>query len=164
MAELEKAAIEMGVEASKAEDYAYSFIFVHLPKGEKPKKAAKKRVAVTTSKKKAETPKPALKSVYSWKNKIPVADLQPIVMHCQHYSKKIESPTLISIKGTGPGSVQVEAQTGEYLIFDDQGYPVFIMNPTSFARKCNEGTTVAQQEFLKHQEKENAELKVKVQN
>ncbi len=163
LAKLEQAATAMGVDPDKAEDYAYSFIFVHLPKGEKKKKTTQAAAVKPTPKNQPATPKPTLKSVFSWKNKVPVENLQPIVMHCQHYIKKIESPTLVSLKGTGSASIQVKAQTGEYLIFDDQGYPVFIMNPTSFAKKCNEGTTVDQHEKLKHKQEENVGLKQKIQ-
>lgn len=165
LAKLEQAAVKMGVEAAKAEDYAYSFIFVHLPKGEKSKKKpeAKAPVAKPTPEKPSNTPKSVLKSAFSWKNKVSVANLQPIVMHCQHYIKKIVTPTLVSLKGTGSASIQVEAQAGEYLIFDDNGYPVFIMNPTSFTKKCNEGTTVDQHKELKHKEKENKALQQRIQ-
>lgn len=165
LAKLEQAAVEMGVEAAKAEDYAYSFIFVHLPKGEKSKKKpeAKAPVAKSTPEKPSDTPKSVLKSAFSWKNKVSVANLQPIVMHCQHYIKKIDAPTLVSLKGTGSASIQVQAQAGEYLIFDDKGYPVFIMNPTSFTKKCNEGTTVDQHKELKHKEEENKALQKQIQ-
>lgn len=171
MSELEKAAAQMGVPEDKVENYAYAYIFTHLPKGEsvnpktKPTPVETKKIdppmeAPTT---KTTAPKVEKKaSAFSWKKKVAIEKLKPIVLHCQHYVKTIGSPTLVSLKGSGNSSVQVTAQKGEYLILDDQGYPVFIMNPSSFNKKCNEGTTVDQHKELQHQTEANKALKTKI--
>lgn len=90
------------------------------------------------SKKKSKS-KPA---AYSWKKAVPVSGLKPVVLHCQHYHLAVKEPTYVSLKGTGNASRKVKAKPGEHIIFDDKGHPVFIMNASSFARKCTEQSTV----------------------
>lgn len=96
---------------------------------------------------------------HSWKAKTPIKNLQPVVLHCQHYQKAVTKPMTIGIKGTGNRTVTVTANPGDHLIFDDQGHLVFVMNAASFARKCTEKTSIAEHIEDKH---EPAEKKVTV--
>uniref|UniRef100_UPI0024A9137D zeta toxin family protein n=1 Tax=Phaeodactylibacter xiamenensis TaxID=1524460 RepID=UPI0024A9137D len=89
-------------------------------------------------------------SAYSWKKAVPVSELQPVVLHCQHYHVTVKEPTEVSLKGTGNASRKVTAKPGEHIIFDDKGHPVFVMNAASFARKCTEQSTVEQHKEEKH--------------
>ncbi|WP_282782237.1 zeta toxin family protein [Phaeodactylibacter xiamenensis] len=89
-------------------------------------------------------------AAYSWKKAVPVAELQPVVLHCQHYHVTVKEPTEVSLKGTGNASRKVTAKPGEHIIFDDKGYPVFVMNASSFSRKCTEQSTVEKNKEDKH--------------
>jgi cell division septation protein DedD len=109
--------------------------------------AAKKTAPKKSASKKTSTP---AKPSYSWKESTPVSELQPIVLHCQHYHVTVKEPTEVSLKGTGNASRKVTAKPGEHIIFDDKGHPVFVMNAANFARKCNEQSTVEQHKEEKH--------------
>jgi hypothetical protein len=56
----------------------------------------------------------------------------------------------VGIKGTGNRTNNVTAKPGEHLIFDDKGKLVFIMDAASFARKCNDQSTVDEHVEEKH--------------
>ena len=92
----------------------------------KPKKPSKKKTPA----------QPA--SAYSWKKKVPVSELKPIQLTCRHYHLPVTKETRVSLKRTGASSVVVTARPGDHLIFDDQGYLVFVMEGKSFERKCAE--------------------------
>lgn len=89
-------------------------------------------------------------SAYSWKKAVPLSELQPVVLHCQHYHVAVKELTEVSLKGTGNASRKVKAKPGEHIIFDDKGHPVFVMNAASFARKCTEQSTVENHKDEKH--------------
>lgn len=97
--------------------------------------------------KKQEASKP---TAYSWKKAVPVGELKPVVLHCQHYHLPVSEATELKIKGTGNRSVSVTAKPGEHIIFDDKGFPVFVMNAASFNRKCTEASSVAEHIEEKH--------------
>lgn len=117
---------------AQARSYLDDWMNKHIPKGK-----------VEESKPKTKVEAPAAKSAYSWKQKVVVSNLKPISINCQHYVIKVEKETLVSLKGTGSASIQVKAQAGEYLIFDDKGYLVYVMEPKSFAAKCTLNKTLA---------------------
>ena len=107
---------------------------------------------VSTSDQAAKSKKAAKpKALYSWKEATPLSEMQPIVLHCQHYHIEVKEETPVSIKGAGNRSNSISAKPGEHLIFDDSGKLVFIMDAASFARKCNEPVTVEQHIETKHQ-------------
>ncbi len=87
---------------------------------------------------------------YSWKKASDVSSLKPITLHCQHYHLLVKESVEVSLKGTGNASRKVTAKPGEHIIFDDQGYPVYIMNASSFAKKCNEERSVAEHKAKLH--------------
>lgn len=131
-------------------DWVASYIMKHIPAGEK-QKAAKPE-----PKPEPKTEPAAEKPVYSWKKKTDIGTLKPIVLHCQHYTLEVKEDTLVRLKGTGDGSITVTAKKGEHLIFDDDGYLVFIMIPASFKDKCNENITLDEHFAKYHQKKEEA--------
>ena len=100
---------------------------------------------------------------YSWRKKEDVKTLAPVVLHCQHYSLKVEKDISVRLKGNGNESIEVMVKTGEYLIFDDKGYLVFVMNANSFQRKCNENTSLENHEALKHKAAKTEQLEKEVQ-
>lgn len=87
---------------------------------------------------------------YSWRTPTDTKKLTPILNHCQEYAMELEEDMVVQLKGTGQQSIEVTAKKGEYLIFDDKGHLVFVMNPTSFKRKCIENTTVEDHKKTKH--------------
>ncbi|MEL6660678.1 MAG: hypothetical protein AAFR36_29705, partial [Bacteroidota bacterium] len=76
-------------------------------------------------------------TVYSWRKKTDVAQLSPVQIKCQHYHLKVEKPTKVSLKRTGKSSMVVTAQVGDHIIFDNEGYAVYIMEGNSFSKKCS---------------------------
>lgn len=87
---------------------------------------------------------------HTWKKTTPLDQLEPVVLHCQHYQITVKEPIVVGIKGSGNATQKVNVKPGEHLIFDEQGYLVFIMNADSFARKCTEKTTIKEHEAKKH--------------
>ncbi|MCI4650872.1 hypothetical protein [Phaeodactylibacter sp.] len=130
------------LERLESEGYTFEMDMGGMPTDLKKKPA--------TDKKKPAPKKKAKPDTYSWKKAVPVAELQPVVLHCQHYHVTVKEPTEVSLKGTGNASRKVTAKPGEHIIFDDKGHPVFIMNAASFARKCTEQSTVEKHKEDKH--------------
>ncbi|MGH1437855.1 MAG: hypothetical protein ACRBG0_25680 [Lewinella sp.] len=96
------------------------------------KKATPAKTATT-----AKTSPPANNTPeYSWQKKTDLAALQAVNMSCQHYHLKIDQPTKVSLKRTGKTAMVVTAQPGDHIIFDHEGYAVYIMEAGSFAKKC----------------------------
>lgn len=75
-------------------------------------------------------------ATYSWRKKTDVGLLSPVQIKCRHYHFRVEKPTKVSLKRSGKSSMVVTAQAGDHIIFDEQGYAVYIMEAASFARKC----------------------------
>jgi hypothetical protein len=73
---------------------------------------------------------------YSWQKKADLSKLQAVNINCQHYHLKIEKATKVSLKRTGKTAMVVTAQPGDHIIFDHEGYAVYIMEAGSFAKKC----------------------------
>ncbi len=116
-------------------DYADGYLYNHIPKGEKKKEPIKKKAPV---KKKEAAPKreEEKKPEFSWRKAVPITKLKPVVIDCQHYYIEVEKEMTVQLKGDGKASINVKAIQGEYLIFDEGGYLVFVMNKTSFQKKC----------------------------
>lgn len=85
------------------------------------------------AKPKSSTTKP---SAFSWKKKADLSNFSPITLHCQHYHLPVTEDTRVSLKKTGNTSVVVTAKPGDHIIFDDEGYAVFVMEGRSFKKKC----------------------------
>ena len=156
---LGKHAIEMGVPEKDAVEYADAYLGVHLPKGST---TGKSDTPKTVKKNQPTKPVPPVVS-YSWRKKEEVGKLSPVVLHCQHYSLKVEKDISVRLKGNGNESIEVMVKTGEYLIFDDKGYLVFVMNANSFQRKCNKNTSLENQEALKHKAAKTEQLEKEIQ-
>jgi hypothetical protein len=85
--------------------------------------------------------------LYSWKKKTDLSKLQAVSINCQHYHLKVEKATKVSLKRTGKAAMVVTAQPGDHIIFDHEGYVVYIMEAGSFAKKCT--TTAVKQPVAK---------------
>lgn len=121
----------------QAINYLAAWLEVHIAKGTATKPTSKK-----TKSSKAPTATSTPKILFDWKKKVEVSGLKPVAIKCQHYSLKVEKETKVKLKGSGNESIEVTAMPGEYLIFDDKGYLVFIMEAKSFATKCALNKTV----------------------
>lgn len=110
------------------------------------------------------TKKPAPNRVvaHAWKKKANLTDLEPVVIHCQHYHLKVDEEMEVGVKGKGSGTRKVTALPGEHLIFDDKGFLVYVMDAGSFARKCILRTTVKEHEEKLHQGDQVKELEEKI--
>ncbi|WP_020539308.1 hypothetical protein [Lewinella cohaerens] len=109
-------------------------------------KTEQKKAAVP---KKAQTSSSPTKNIplYSWQKKTDLSKLQAVNINCQHYHLKIEKATKVSLKRTGKSAMVVTARPGDHIIFDHEGYAVYIMEAGSFAKKCT--TTAAKQPVAK---------------
>ena len=96
-------------------------------------------------------PSAGTKPSFSWRTAADTSKLMPILNHCQEYALKVDKDLPVQLKGTGKESITVTAQKGEYLIFDDKGHLVYVMNAASFKRKCIENTTLEKHLRDKHQ-------------
>ncbi|WP_421947107.1 zeta toxin family protein [Phaeodactylibacter xiamenensis] len=96
-------------------------------------------------------PSAGTKPSFSWRTAADTSKLMPILNHCQEYALKVDKDLPVQLKGTGKESITVTAQKGEYLIFDDKGHLVYVMNAASFKRKCIENTTLEKHLKEKHQ-------------
>lgn len=121
------------LEVKNASDYADGYLYNHIPKGEKQKEEKKKKPVQD----KSEVPKrEGQKAEFSWRKAVPVEKLKPVVIDCQHYYIEVQKEMTVQLKGDGQASINVKATPGEYLIFDEGGYLVFVMNKASFQKKC----------------------------
>lgn len=123
---------ELGV--TNPSDYADGFLYNHISKGEKKKEPVKK--IAPARKKEVATKTEAVKPEFSWRKSVPVEKLKPVVIDYQHYYKEVTKEMTVQLKGDGKESMNVKAIPGEYLIFNDGGYLVYVMNKTSFEKKC----------------------------
>lgn len=154
-----------------AKSYTTAYINNHLRKGEKAKKTT------GTTAKKEPVPKPAAKTdaalekaTYSWKKATAKADLTPIVNHCQQYALEVKETTVVELLGDDKKkSYTVTANPGDYLIFNQSGYLVYVMLQKSFQKDCVYNTTIADHEAKLHRSDEvekletsNAQLKEEV--
>ncbi|KGE86430.1 MAG: zeta toxin family protein [Phaeodactylibacter xiamenensis] len=96
-------------------------------------------------------PSAGTKPSFSWRTAADTSKLMPMLNHCQEYALKVDKDLPVQLKGTGKESITVTAQKGEYLIFDDKGHLVYVMNANSFKRKCIENTTLEKHLKEKHQ-------------
>ncbi|WP_421948028.1 zeta toxin family protein [Phaeodactylibacter xiamenensis] len=96
-------------------------------------------------------PSAGTKPSFSWRTAADTSKLMPMLNHCQEYALKVDKDLPVQLKGTGKESITVTAQKGEYLIFDDKGHLVYVMNAASFKRKCIENTTLEKHLKEKHQ-------------
>lgn len=76
------------------------------------------------------------KAKYSWKYKTSLAGMEPISVQTQFYHKAVERDTVVDLKGTGGSSRKVTVKPGEHIIFDGDGYAVFVMPAGAFTRQC----------------------------
>lgn len=116
------------------------------------------------AKSKSSTAKP---SAFSWKKKADLSNFSPITLHCQHYHLPVTEDTRVSLKKTGNTSVVVTAKPGDHIIFDDEGYAVFVMEARSFKKKYTkkQGESVqAEKKSQSTQTKRKATPKVKRTN
>lgn len=107
------------------------------PAKAKPKAATKKTPAKPKVAPKKDTVPKTVTPTYSWRKKTDVAALSPVQIKCRHYHLRVETPTKVSLKRTGKSSMVVTAQVGDHIIFDEQGYAMYVMEAASFARKCS---------------------------
>lgn len=105
-----------------------------------PKKAAPTKATKASPQKATPAQTSKRTPVYSWRKKAQLAQLSPVTINCQHYHLKVDNPTKVSLKKSGKTSMVVTAQAGDHIIFDHQGYAVYIMEAASFARKCATAT------------------------
>ena len=100
---------------------------------------------------------------YSWKHKANLDKLQPIINHCQHYALQVKEEIQVGIKGKGSGTRKVDVLPGEWLIFDDKGFLVYVMDEGSFKAKCIYKTTVENHKKEKHKAEEVAKMEVEIE-
>ena len=162
-----KAALEKALEKAKAQLKEMEEAQAPNPPKEDPEPAQAKKEKppkpLPQRRSRVKTPAPTRKVAYSWKNKTDIKKLQPIVNHCQHYAIEVKEPMQVGIKGKGSGTRKVDVLPGEWLIFDDKGFLVYVMDEGSFKAKCIYKTTVEQHQQQKHKTEEVAKLQKKIE-
>lgn len=150
-----------------ATDFVHDYMNKHILKGKMPKAKAVKKTS--TPAKKTETIASA-SATYSWQKATGISNLTPIVNHCQQYGLEVKENTVVELLGDDKHkSYQITAQPGDYLIFNQEGYLVYVMKGRSFKKACIYNTTLVDHESKLHRnadveklEKENANLREQV--